>query len=168
MITDGATALSVNRAGVGYISLRQRGCGVVLPLFQRSGPYSRFQRFTCPIVAGIGSMSNEYRYHNAKDYSRRTRRNPLHQSYWTSILPSHYSWRAQFTRLKMNVEVAAEEEHSDFEKSNTRVYESSLSNSSVDSVVDFDGPDDPADPLNCSSAYKWSLVTLISCLSLIV
>lgn len=48
------------------------------------------------------------------------------------------------------------------------VYESSLSNVSVDSVVDFDGVDDPTDPLNWSPMYKWSLVTLISFLSLIV
>jgi hypothetical protein len=35
-------------------------------------------------------------------------------------------------------------------------------------IVDFDGPDDPADPLNWSSKYKWSMVVLISVLSLIV
>lgn len=35
-------------------------------------------------------------------------------------------------------------------------------------VVDFDGPDDPADPLNWSVAYKWSMVILISILSLMV
>jgi hypothetical protein len=37
-----------------------------------------------------------------------------------------------------------------------------------DHIVDFDGPDDPADPLNWSSRYKWSMVVLISVLSLIV
>lgn len=68
----------------------------------------------------------------------------------------------------MNVEVAADDERPDFEKGHTRVYESSLSNCSAVSVVDFDGVDDPADPLNWSPTYKWSLVTLISFLSLIV
>ena len=35
-------------------------------------------------------------------------------------------------------------------------------------IVDFDGPDDIKDPLNWSSRYKWSMVILISVLSLIV
>jgi hypothetical protein len=35
-------------------------------------------------------------------------------------------------------------------------------------IVNFDGPDDPTDPLNWSSRYKWSMVVLISVLSLIV
>jgi hypothetical protein len=35
-------------------------------------------------------------------------------------------------------------------------------------IVDFDGPDDPKDPLNWSTRYKWSMVILISLLSLIV
>ncbi|KAH8725906.1 major facilitator superfamily domain-containing protein [Phaeosphaeriaceae sp. PMI808] len=63
---------------------------------------------------------------------------------------------------------AAEEEAPDFEKGQIRTYESSLSNCSIESVVDFEGIDDPTDPLNWSPAYKWSLVTLISLLSLIV
>lgn len=62
--------------------------------------------------------------------------------------------------------VDVDEKH-DSEKGH-HVYESSLSNVSVDSVVDFDGADDPTDPLNWSPTYKWSLVTLISFLSLIV
>lgn len=56
----------------------------------------------------------------------------------------------------------------DSEKGTVNVYENSLSNASVDSVVDFDGVDDPTDPFNWSPTYKWSLVTLISLLSLIV
>ncbi|KAL6706564.1 hypothetical protein ACN47E_005320 [Coniothyrium glycines] len=56
----------------------------------------------------------------------------------------------------------------DAEKGSPAVYEASLSNVSVDSLVDFDGADDPTDPLNWSAPYKWSLVTLISFLSLIV
>ncbi|KAF2831051.1 MFS general substrate transporter [Ophiobolus disseminans] len=35
-------------------------------------------------------------------------------------------------------------------------------------IVDFDGPHDTEDPLNWSSRYKWSMVILISVLSLIV
>lgn len=35
-------------------------------------------------------------------------------------------------------------------------------------IVDFDGPNDSADPLNWSPLYKWSLIILISILSLIV
>lgn len=35
-------------------------------------------------------------------------------------------------------------------------------------IVDFDGPDDSRDPLNWSNRYKWSMVILISLLSLIV
>lgn len=35
-------------------------------------------------------------------------------------------------------------------------------------VVDFDGEDDPEEPLNWSKFYKWSMVILISFLSLVV
>lgn len=35
-------------------------------------------------------------------------------------------------------------------------------------IVDFDGVDDPQDPLNWPSQYKWYLVLLISLLSLVV
>lgn len=35
-------------------------------------------------------------------------------------------------------------------------------------VVDFDGPEDPEDPLNWSAKYKWSVVILISIMSLVV
>lgn len=35
-------------------------------------------------------------------------------------------------------------------------------------IIDFEGPDDPSDPLNWSKLYKWSIVALISLLSLIV
>ncbi len=35
-------------------------------------------------------------------------------------------------------------------------------------VVDFDSPDDPENPLNWSSQYKWSVVMLISIMSLVV
>lgn len=35
-------------------------------------------------------------------------------------------------------------------------------------IVDFDGPGDRQDPLNWPPAYKWSMVTLISLLSLVV
>jgi hypothetical protein len=38
----------------------------------------------------------------------------------------------------------------------------------LENIVDFDGPDDPKDPLKWSSRYKWSMVILISVLSLIV
>ena len=34
--------------------------------------------------------------------------------------------------------------------------------------VDFNGPKDPANPLNWSSAYKWSILALISVMSLVV
>lgn len=33
-------------------------------------------------------------------------------------------------------------------------------------IIDFDGPDDPSDPLNWSPMYKWSIVIIISLLSL--
>lgn len=35
-------------------------------------------------------------------------------------------------------------------------------------IVDFDGEDDPEDPLNWSKFYKWSIIILISFLSLVV
>ena len=35
-------------------------------------------------------------------------------------------------------------------------------------IVDFNGLDDPKDPLNWPNRYKWSMVILISILSLIV
>lgn len=35
-------------------------------------------------------------------------------------------------------------------------------------LVDFVSPQDPEDPLNWSSAYKWSVVILISVMSLVV
>lgn len=34
-------------------------------------------------------------------------------------------------------------------------------------VVDFDGPDDPEDPLNWSKTRKWCLVGLISAMTLV-
>lgn len=35
-------------------------------------------------------------------------------------------------------------------------------------TVDFDGPDDAANPVNWSSSYKWSIVGVISIMSLVV
>lgn len=35
-------------------------------------------------------------------------------------------------------------------------------------AVDFDGPDDAANPVNWSSSYKWSIVGVISIMSLVV
>lgn len=35
-------------------------------------------------------------------------------------------------------------------------------------IIDFDGEGDPKDPLNWSKFYKWSMVILISLLSLVV
>ena len=35
-------------------------------------------------------------------------------------------------------------------------------------VIDFDGPKDPHNPLNWSALYKWSIVILISVMSLVV
>ncbi|KAF2193119.1 polyamine transporter 1 [Zopfia rhizophila CBS 207.26] len=56
-----------------------------------------------------------------------------------------------------------------FEKRDTQINETSVSDFSIESsVVDFDGANDPNDPLNWPSWYKWSLVMLISLLSLIV
>ena len=34
-------------------------------------------------------------------------------------------------------------------------------------LVDFDGPDDPANPLNWSRRYKWAIVILLSSVNLI-
>lgn len=39
---------------------------------------------------------------------------------------------------------------------------------STDNIIDFEGPDDPSNPMNWSALYKWSMVILISILSLIV
>ncbi|KAG9202755.1 hypothetical protein G6514_004008 [Epicoccum nigrum] len=36
------------------------------------------------------------------------------------------------------------------------------------SLIDFDGPEDQANPLNWSKSYKWCMVVLISLLSLVV
>jgi hypothetical protein len=35
-------------------------------------------------------------------------------------------------------------------------------------IIDFEGPNDPADPFNWSSRYRWSMVILVSILSLIM
>ena len=35
-------------------------------------------------------------------------------------------------------------------------------------LVDFDGPDDPMNPLNWSLTYKWGVVWLLSIMTLIV
>lgn len=35
-------------------------------------------------------------------------------------------------------------------------------------TVDFDGPGDAANPVNWSSSYKWSIVGVISIMSLVV
>lgn len=35
-------------------------------------------------------------------------------------------------------------------------------------IIDFEGRDDPADPLNWRRTYKWSMVVLISFLSPVV
>lgn len=35
-------------------------------------------------------------------------------------------------------------------------------------IIRFNGPEDPADPLNWSSRYKWSVVILVSMMSLVV
>lgn len=37
-----------------------------------------------------------------------------------------------------------------------------------ESAVDFDGPDDATNPVNWSSSYKWSIVGVISIMSLVV
>ena len=34
-------------------------------------------------------------------------------------------------------------------------------------LVDFEGPDDPSNPLNWSSASKWLIVTMISMMTLV-
>jgi hypothetical protein len=46
--------------------------------------------------------------------------------------------------------------------------ESNTTRLSEEDVVDFDGLSDTEDPLNWSGWYKWSIVCLISILSLIV
>ncbi len=43
-----------------------------------------------------------------------------------------------------------------------------VSSDNQSDIVDFEGEDDPKDPLNWSSRYKWSMVILISILSLVV
>lgn len=35
-------------------------------------------------------------------------------------------------------------------------------------LVDFDGPDDPANPVNWSTSYKWTAVFLVSVMTLVV
>ena len=37
-----------------------------------------------------------------------------------------------------------------------------------ENIVNFDGPDDPSNPVNWSSLYKWTTVMLISVMSLVV
>ncbi len=37
-----------------------------------------------------------------------------------------------------------------------------------ENIVNFDGPEDPVNPLNWSTVYKWSIVVLISIMSLVV
>ena len=37
-----------------------------------------------------------------------------------------------------------------------------------ENAIDFDGPKDPANPLNWSAIYKWSIVALVSVMSLVV
>lgn len=44
----------------------------------------------------------------------------------------------------------------------------SLVENSGEDAVDFEGPGDPANPLNWSATYKWSIVVLISMMSLVV
>lgn len=39
---------------------------------------------------------------------------------------------------------------------------------SSNNIIDFDGPNDPENPINWSPAYKWSLVVLISFMSCVV
>lgn len=39
---------------------------------------------------------------------------------------------------------------------------------STEDAVDFDDPNDPENPLNWSSVYKWSIVLVISIMSLVV
>lgn len=43
-----------------------------------------------------------------------------------------------------------------------------LAESPGESGVDFDGPDDAANPVNWSSSFKWSIVGVISIMSLVV
>ena len=38
----------------------------------------------------------------------------------------------------------------------------------AENAIDFDGPKDPANPFNWSAIYKWSIVALISVMSLVV
>ena len=37
-----------------------------------------------------------------------------------------------------------------------------------ENLVDFDGPDDPANPMNWKSRYKWTITVLVSMMSLVV
>lgn len=46
--------------------------------------------------------------------------------------------------------------------------ENPMVNDENENTVDFDGPDDPENPLNWSPAYKWGIVSLISIMSLVV
>lgn len=50
----------------------------------------------------------------------------------------------------------------------TRLETEGTENNTTMNIVDFDGLDDPKDPVNWSNPYKWSMVVLISLLSLIV
>lgn len=38
----------------------------------------------------------------------------------------------------------------------------------TENVVNFEGPEDPSNPVNWSNAYKWTIVGLISVMSLVV
>lgn len=46
--------------------------------------------------------------------------------------------------------------------------ENPLANDANENTVDFDSPEDPENPLNWSAAYRWSIVGLISIMSLVV
>lgn len=95
----------------------------------------------------------------------------LPQYWWPSPAPGASESEELLLPPRLNMTLpqgSADEKHDSEKGHDASVYESSLSNVSLDTVVDFDGIDDPTDPLNWSSAYKWSLVTLISFLSLIV
>ena len=38
----------------------------------------------------------------------------------------------------------------------------------TDLIVDFDGPDDPVNPVNWKTSYKWTAIILMSAITLVV
>ncbi|KAL9099614.1 MAG: hypothetical protein Q9187_009474 [Circinaria calcarea] len=71
------------------------------------------------------------------------------------------------SKTPSSLSIRQENEDGDIEKGAIAHTSSDKAGLPDPNVVDWDGPDDPANPLNWSEKVKWSLIALLSCMTFI-